>query len=82
MKIILEAFGKLKSDPMDVPEDTGLIFKLVLTQPITAISNYYGDDIGSIKKFNTICEFEYVGKSYAYKEFNARIYVLRDIVKI
>lgn len=77
MKIILSAFNKMWSHPMDVPEETGRIFKLVLTQPIQAISNFDGDTIYTNPPFNTICEFEYTGKLIE----DARIYVLRDISK-
>lgn len=83
MKIILEAFGRLRSEPMDVPEDTGHTFKLALTQLPTAIVGYEGGAIGEIPFLSTMCEFEYTGKSYAMgrPEDWPRIYVLKDIYK-
>mgnify|MGYP001615603453 CR=1 FL=1 len=82
MKIVLEAFGgKLKSAPMDVPESTYPIFKLALTQPLTAIMGF-SEKIGEIPAIQTICEFEFTGNYYGYSGGeSARIYVLKDIVK-
>jgi hypothetical protein len=84
MKIILEAFGYLSSEPMDVPENTTPNFKLALRQPIQAITGYDGRNTGNIPPLATIAEFEWTGK-YAsigddVKEW-PRIYVLRDIYK-
>lgn len=83
MKIVLEAFGKLRSEPMDVPENTSPVFRLVLNQPIQVKTGYSGDKIGEWGSINTMCEFEWTGKLYSYSGGeSARIYVLRDIGKI
>jgi len=78
MKIILSAFGdKLVSKPMDVPENATPIFRMVLTQPISAISNSEGKTIAENPSFDTVCEFEWTGM---YVD-SCRLYVLRDITK-
>lgn len=82
MKIILEAFGKMRSGTLDVPENTGATFKMALHQPLMAILGYRGKNIGEIPPLHTICEFEWTGKLYASGDNPwPRIYVLKDIVK-
>lgn len=80
MRIVLSMFnGRLKSKPMDVPENTSRIFKMVFTQRPTAIIEYGGKEIGKTSQFITICEFEYIGKLDG--ESGERIYELTDIIK-
>ena len=86
MKIILEAFGQLSSDVMDIPESSGNYFTMSLTQSLTTISGFDDKKISEIPPLNTICEFEWTGKYYALNNSgepfsSARIYVLRDIIK-
>ena len=84
MKIILEAFGgKLRSDPMDVPENTAGIFKMVLLQPVQILFANNGKEFARNPPLQTVCEFEYIGKSYAMGEAGdwPKIYVLKDIYK-
>ena len=83
MKIRLYAFGdKMFSRIMDVPEGTGPIFKLRLTQPITAISGFDGQKIGENPSFETELEFEWTGKYEGITGEMPKIYQLRDIRKI
>lgn len=84
MKIVLRAFGNKLSGVMEVPEETGLRFKLAMTQPIQAFSAGYGKEhplmSGPIEK---ICYFEWTGKSFSQKGHEwdgAREYQLIDIV--
>jgi hypothetical protein len=79
MKIILSAFNKMYSAPMDVPEDTGTRWKMALTQPLQVISGYSGQKIGELPPMPTICEFEWTGKMDM--ETGARHYVLAGISK-
>lgn len=81
MKIMLEAFNKLRSHPMDVPEDTGRIFRMALTQPLTAIVDMSGQEAGAIPPLHTVCEFEYTGKTYSIENNYFKIYALSDIYK-
>lgn len=83
MKIVLKAFDKLQSEPMDVPEETGLIFRLALSQSPKAITGFSGEKVGEIEQIDTMAEFERSGKSYAFNDGTfAKIYILRDITKI
>lgn len=80
MKIYLSAFGgKLSSKVMDVPEETGPIFRMVMTQPPTAIIGYHGNNIAEHPPFDTLCIFEWTGKSDM--QTGARLYELKDIDK-
>lgn len=83
MKIVLEAFnGRMKSEPMDVPENTMPTFKMLLAGSPTAIVGYSGTKIDEIPKMNTMCTFERTGRSYLLEDNEAaEIYVLRDIEK-
>jgi hypothetical protein len=81
MKIILEGL-KMRSEVMDWPEKTEPFIKIVLRQPIIAITGYSGDKIGEIPPLHTLAEFEWTGKSYTLPDGEfARIYMLRDIYK-
>lgn len=72
----------MRSEPVDVPEDTGLRWRMALTQPIQVRSGYTGEKVGEWGPIATVCEFEWTGKTYSYGPGdNARIYVLRDITK-
>lgn len=85
MKIILEAFGrKLVSHPMDVPEDTGPVFRMALTQPVQVKVGYSGDKVGEWGPIATMCEFEWTGETYDLPTGlrGIRRYVLRDISRI
>lgn len=79
MKIILTAFGNMYSPVMDVPENTGTRWKMVLTQPLQVISGYSGERIEEKPPMHTQCEFEWTGK--VDMTTGARIYFLRDIIK-
>ena len=84
MKIILEALGKLKSEVMDVPEETGSKFRMALTQPITVVITK-GLESAKFPQINTICEFEWTGTYVYYNDQcltdKARLYLLRNITK-
>lgn len=81
MKIRLYAFGdKLMSrEVMDIPEDSGTTWEMVLIKPKTAIVGYSGEEIGTRPEMITVCKFEWTGKM----EMNsgARVYNLIDIYK-
>jgi len=77
MKIKLKALGVLWSKEMDIPDNSTSRWKMVLTQPIQAISGYSGDKIGEFGPIATVCEFEWIGMY----EGDAKVYVLRDIIK-
>lgn len=76
MKIILNAFGKLRGDIMDVPEETGITFKMELLQKPEAV----GSSHFIYPPVRTMCEFEWRGKYDAMT--GAKLYVLSDITKI
>lgn len=83
MKIVLRALGTLESQPMDVPENTGSRWKMVLRQPLTKIIDYGGNEVRESGPFQTMCEFEWTGKNYLYGGgISARIYELVDIHKL
>jgi hypothetical protein len=75
MKIRLTAFDKLYGDVMDVPEETGNKFDLVLIQPIAVAT----EKTPERPNFTTKCTFEWIGKDLS---TGARIYNLTDISKI
>lgn len=83
MKIILTAFGKMKSEPMDVPENTGTTWDMVLTQPISVFKGYNGVELSTKQPFDKRCRFEWTGEMYNWrvgdKYESARKYVLTDI---
>lgn len=77
MKIILSAFcDKMKSEPMDIPENHGFQFKMILTQPL---QNIYREDykIGENQSFLSECLFEWTGEMIG----DCRKYILKDISK-
>ena len=83
MKVVLEAFGKLKSDVMDIPDNSTPYWDIVLSQPIQAIHRGIGEVTDEIPKIGARCRFEWTGKSYALEDGGfARIYVLKDIEKV
>ena len=85
MKIVLHAFGNKLSGVMEVPEETGHRFKLVMTQPITAYN--FGDRPERTmldRPIETICEFEWTGGTYSqdgHSYDKARVYQLINIDK-
>ncbi len=87
MKIILTAFGNMKSNLMDVPENTSARWDMVLMQPLQAFTGYNGEKLGEKKPFETRCTFEWTGKMYTWDDEmgrmqSARQYVLTDIQKL
>lgn len=87
MKIVLRAFNNKLSGVMEVPEETGLRFKLQLTQPVAMKSSGYGMGEESplmSGPIETICEFEYTGKVFmqtGHAWDGAREYQLVSVVK-
>lgn len=88
MKVILTAFGgKLKSDPMDWPEDTGMQIKLILDNPKTsAWPTIEEEEMASSKTTKTVCTFERQRKTLYLavedeRDLEAVEYVLVDISK-
>ena len=85
MKIVLKAFQNKLSGVMEVPEETGTRFKLMLEQPVQVSNFGYGDEKEMMDKpIHTICEFEWTGGTFCQKghEFDgAREYQLININK-
>lgn len=85
MKIVLRAFGNKLSGTMEVPEETGHRFKLAMTQPIQAFGDGYNSEHPMMDRpLDTICEFEWTGKSFSQEGHNwnnAREYQLIQITK-
>lgn len=85
MKIVLLAFGDKLSGVMEVPEETGIRFKLAMTQPISFKTVRFVEHPLMDKPIDTICEFEYTGKIFSQKGHSydgAREYQLVNISKI
>ncbi len=88
MKIVLRAFQGKLSGVMEVPENTGLTFKLAMTQPIQFKMN--GSSFSGLPKtplmdkpLHTMCEFEYTGGTFSEKDHpwdNAKEYQLVRIL--
>lgn len=74
MKIILKALGVLKSEIMNVPEETGYQFRLALQQSAQVFH-----EGPSREGFPTVCVFEWTGE-YTFKD--VRVYYLIDIQKL
>ena len=82
MKIKLYAFGsKMISAPMDVPEETGRWFTMVLTQPTTEFRDYHGTETRRKESFDVHCKFEWNGM-FDFDDPGCRIYKLVDIQRI
>lgn len=80
MKIVFEAFqGKLKSNPIDVPEDTSDVFDMVLDTGVFEKVGYAGDKLSERPSLPKKCRFQWTGKYYAYSDCSARIYQLTDV---
>jgi hypothetical protein len=80
MKIILQAFGgRMRSGLMDVPEDTGHTWDMVLTKPPTVVTGYSGEHVVDRPPFDTRCNFEWTGKMEM--SSGARLYEMIDIQK-
>jgi hypothetical protein len=78
MKIILSAFNKMWSEEMDIPENSGNSWYLILPNKI---EYFISDNQLSIPPvtFDTRCKFEWTGK---YNTNSAKIYKLVDIIKL
>lgn len=80
MKIILEAFDKLYSAPMEVPEDTGLTFRLAMRQRMQVAMPDKG--VPGMSPLNKMATFEFSGYYDGNKAEDGdmpRIYKLVDI---
>lgn len=77
MKIILQGLN-MKSDIMEVPENTTATFQMVLTQPTTLRTSLRGEK-PSDRPIATLCDFQWCGK--VDMKTGARIYRLKDIRK-
>ena len=79
MKVILKAFGIMKSKILEWPENQSGLIELLLTTPISHLDYKKSVDHLPLK---TLCVFEFTGQ---YRELPsgefARTYVLRDVVK-
>ncbi|MDD4862281.1 MAG: hypothetical protein PHI33_09225 [Smithellaceae bacterium] len=87
MKIILQAFGgTLRSQPMEVPEKTGNLFRMRLFQPPTVVADYAGKEAMRYPPFGVECTFvnrnRYLPLTTSDGKFqSAAIYELEDITK-
>ena len=74
MRIILQGLG-MSSQPMDIPENSGYRWDIVLTQPLQVATNKTPE----YPAFITRCSFEWNGKT----TFNGeKIYTLTNISKL
>lgn len=83
MKIVLRAFDGKLSGVMEIPEDTGPIFRLAMTQPVQMKKmdsrNSWPLMTGPLE---TICTFEWTGGTFVQEGHawnNAREYQLTHI---
>lgn len=86
MKIVLHAFQHKLSGVMEVPEETGQRFTLVMTQPIQfkSLDHHRGHPLMD-SPLETRCVFEWTGKIYnqdGHAWDNGRIYELVSIEKL
>jgi hypothetical protein len=86
MKIVLGAFQNKLCGVMEVPEETGMRFKLVMTQPVQFKSLGFGEEKHALMDcpVETLCEFEYTGMTFMQKDHpwdGAKEYQLIDIIK-
>ena len=84
MKIVLRAFGNKLSGVMEVPEGTGMRFKLAMTQPISYAKFNRVEPIEMNQPIATICEFEWTGGTFMQTDHEydgAREYQLINIDK-
>lgn len=82
MKIVLHAFGDKLVGVMEVPEDTGVRFRLAMTQPIQVFDSGSSKHELLSQPINKIGTFEWAGKIYSQKSHpydGGRIYQLIDI---
>lgn len=78
MKIVIKMFGDRFSSKMEVPEETGYRFSLIMTQPITKFYSPRGQIVVETHgPFDTRVHFEYIGKILD----GYRVYQLIDIEK-
>lgn len=85
MKIVLRAFENKLSGVMEVPENTGLRFKLEMKQPIQVFKGGLEEHNLMDKPIHTVCEFEWTGQTFSQKDHEwdeAREYQLINIEKI
>lgn len=69
MKIVLLAFNNKLSGVMEVPEETGMRFKLSMTQPIQFFKKSFEKEYPLMDTpINTICEFEWTGGTFYKKD--------------
>lgn len=76
MKIILRAFNKLESKPMDIPDNSGLIWRMALSQTPTFTGTDADIPMVPMRKLGT---FEYEGKDIRIGGEDVMVYVLTDI---
>ncbi len=67
MKIVLQAFGNKLSGVMEVPEETGRRFKLVMLQPVSVAKFDSSAGVEMNRPIETIVEFEWTGGTYMQK---------------
>ena len=67
MKIVLRAFGTKLSGVMEVPEDTGMRFRLAMTQPIQVYNSGYSEHTLMDAPLDKIATFEWTGSTFHQK---------------
>lgn len=79
MKIVLHAFGNKLKGVMEIPEDTGIRFRLAMEQPIQIYNDGLSEHQMMTSPIHKIANFEWTGKSYmqtGHEYDGARIYQL------
>ena len=68
MKIVLRAFGNKLSGVMEIPEDTGPIFRLAMTQPIQVFNVGHSKHDMMASPLTKIANFEWTGVIFHQKK--------------
>jgi hypothetical protein len=80
MKIVLEAFnGKMRSAVMDIPDNSGDRWKMILDIGDFKKIGYSGDVLSTKPSMPKACTFEWTGEWLATRPDSAKIYQLVDI---
>ncbi len=81
MTIILSAFGRLYSKPMEIPEGSGFQWKMALVQPLTRAITTMASKAPDKPTFPAMCVFEWTGHYVLSEGTRCMEYVLTDITK-
>lgn len=79
MKVVLEAFDKLRSEVMEWPDETRDLIHLPLRQQPVAIVDFFGNEIAHTKDLRKRATFVRTNRSYFIDGEPVEIYALQDI---